>query len=150
MPIPAAMLFGAQLFSGGLSAFASLDAGKADAEALKFQANQEKINAQLRSNERQQRLLDAMAANNATLGARGITQEGSPTQILQADFKKASKEAQVDLLDSRMAQISLKAKAKAAVSLSRIQAASSLIGMGADIAATGVRTPTGSALGEKA
>jgi hypothetical protein len=121
-----------------------LDAGKADAQALKFQAEQEKINAQLRSNERQQRLLDSMAANNATLGARGITSEGSPQSILQADFKKASKEAQVDLLDSRMAQISLKAKAKAAVQMSRIQAVSSLLGTGIDIASTGVSVPKGS------
>jgi hypothetical protein len=121
-----------------LSAYSSLQAGKAQEQELKFQAEQERINAQLRSNERKQRLLDSMAANAAVLGSRGITSEGSPMEILQADFKAASKEAQVDLLDSRTAQISLRAQGDAARAMSRIQAASSLLGTATDVAATGL------------
>lgn len=136
MPIPALLLF--QGASAGLGAFAELEAGKIEERALKFAAEQEGVNAQIRSNERKQRLLSAMAANNAALGGRGITAEGSPTTILQADYKAASKEAQQDLLNSRINQISLMSKAKSARTLSKLKAATSLLDTGYDMVKTGV------------
>jgi len=136
--IPANILFGAELLTTGLGVMSELQAGEIESNALKTQIQQEKLNAQLKSNERKQRLLSAMATNNAALGARGITSEGSPTTILQADFKEASKEAQQDLLTSRLNQISLFSRAKSAKQMSRLRAGASLLGKTVDIAKTGV------------
>jgi len=137
MAIQAALLM-AQAAGGGLSALSSLEAGKIEEAALEFSAEQETINARLRQKERLERLVNSMAANNAALGGRGIAMQGSPLNILKADFQKASKEAQADLLDARSIELSLRSRAKAARLNSQIQALGTLFGTGADIVETGV------------
>ena len=138
MTIPANLLFAGELLTTGLGIAAELQAGEIESQALKTQVEQEKLNAQIRSNERKQRLLSSMAANNAALGARGITVEGSPTTILQADYKAASREAEADLLSTRINTLSLMSRAKSARQLSKLRAGTSLLTKTIDIAKTGV------------
>lgn len=138
MAVPAALLF-VQGASALYGADQILKSGEIEERALNYQAQNEEINAQFRSIERRERLLDAMAANNAALGVRGVTSEGSPMTILEADYKNASQEEAIDLMDSRNAVVSLRAKAKAARKLSKINAFQSLLGTGVDMAKTGAK-----------
>lgn len=141
MAIPALALLGIQAGGGLLAAQSEIEAGKIEERNLKFQAENETINARLRNNERMSRLLDVMAINNASLGMRGISSEGSPQTILEADVRKASRGAQSDLFTARSASLSLRARASAARRTSNIRAASSLLGTAADIGKTGVKKP---------
>lgn len=136
MAIPAALLI-AQGASKAGEIFSTLEAGKIEQRKLKFDADQVLLNAQRRTNDRLERLLDVMAINNASLGKRGIAQEGSPQNILESDFRKMSRVAQSDLLDARTANISLRSQASAVRRMSRIKAAGSLLGFAGDVGKTG-------------
>jgi len=136
MPVPAALLFG----QFGLSAAASaleINAADEQAKAIEFAADQEATNARIRNNNRQQQLLEILAANNAALGARGVSGGGSQRTIMQENMRRASKAAEADLLGARSSELSLRARASAARVNSRLRAMTSLLGTGAEIAKTG-------------
>lgn len=135
--IQAAFLF-LQGAAGLGSAYYGMEAGEIEAQQFELSAKQEQINATIRSNERMNRLVDAMALNNASLAARGITSGGSPSAILQADYQRMSDETQADLLDSKNVQLSLRGRAAASRFISKANAATSLLGTTIDIAKTGM------------
>ena len=137
MAIPAMLLFGAQVGGGLLSADQTLRAGKIQEQELKYAADQEVINARLSGNERLERLLDSMSANNAALGGRGVTSEGSFSNILESDYKKFSNEELTNVQDSQVKELSLRYKADAARRISKINAFSSLLGTATNVAKTG-------------
>ncbi len=136
MPVPAALLF-AQV---GLSAAAGalrINAADEEAKALEFAADQEADNARIRNANRSERLLQIIATNNAARGASGVGTGGSAQIIMEDNIRKSSKAARADFMNSRSNQLSLKARASAARVNSRMQAITSLLGTGVDVAKTG-------------
>lgn len=139
--IQAALLFAQGAFGVG-SALQTLSAGDAQARQLKLEAKREEVNATIRNNERLERLVNSMAINNASLAARGITSEGSPMAILKSDWLKYGQDAQRDLMQSQVTQLTLKARARSAQSMARLNAATSLLGTAIDIGKTGFTPKT--------
>lgn len=144
MAIPALALLavqvGGSLFAGGLEA----SAGKQEARALEFQADNESINAVIRNNARLDALLDAMAANNVANGASGVASfSGSPLTILQENIKTANRRAVADFTNARISELSLRASAFGRRRASQLAIFGSLLGTGVAIAKTGIKTPTG-------
>ncbi len=137
MAIPAALLLaqaGTSLFSAKLAS----DAAKQEARALEFQAENESINARIRNNERTERLLDAIAANNAAAGARGVSAfSGSPLTILEQNIKKTNRRSIADFENAKLNELSLRSRSFATRRSAQIKAFGSLLGTGADIAKTG-------------
>jgi len=139
MAIPAAGLLafqiGGSLFGGALEA----SAGRAEARALEFAADNESINAIIRNNERLDRLIDVMAANNVTSGASGVQAfSGSPLTVLQENIKTASKRGISDFNNARLSELSLRSTAFARRRSSQLSVFASLLGTSANIAKTGI------------
>ena len=65
----------------GVQAYGQIQAGKAQESALKQQAEQERLAAESRELERQQKLNKALAANVVGMGVSGIKAEGTPASI---------------------------------------------------------------------
>jgi hypothetical protein len=144
MAIPALALLGVQvgasLFSGALEG----QAGKDDARALEFQAENESINAVVRNTARQERLLDAIASANVAQGASGVSSfSGSPLTVLNESIKRSSKRGSEDMINSQIKQLQLRSSAFARRRSSQLAAFGSLLSTGVDVAKTGVFAPKG-------
>lgn len=121
-PLVAAIVGSTMLqVAGGLSA------AKAQAEELKRQADQEKLAAEGRELERQQKLNAALAANAVGLAASGIKAEGSPTSISLESAKQSSLTEGVFGLSDRLAYSQRQRQASNVLSAAPYQAASTLL-----------------------
>ena len=104
--------------STGTQIYGQLEAGKDQEAALKTQAEEERVAAESRELERQQRLNKALAANAVGMGMSGIALESAKNVGLSEGMLK---------LSDRLAQAQLKRQAATTASASRIGAASTLL-----------------------
>ena len=85
-----------------------LEAGKDQEAALKTQAEQERVAAESRELERQQKLNKALAANAVGMGMSGIKAEGTPASIALQSAKNVGLSEGMTKLSDRLAQAQLK------------------------------------------
>jgi hypothetical protein len=120
--------------SGGVSARASYVAGRVQEDELKRQAEQEKLAAQSRELQRRQELNRALAANMVGMGQSGLAGEGTPASIALASAKQVGiSEGAISLTD-KLRQAQLRRQGANAASTGKLQAASTLLQTGTQIA----------------
>ena len=86
--------------STALSAYGTMEAGKAQQENLERQAEQEKIAAEGRELQRRQELNRVLAANQVSASMSGITGEGTPASIALESAKQiGASEGMINLSD---------------------------------------------------
>lgn len=111
----------------GVSVYGQVQAGKAQEDALKEQARQEKIAAEGRELERQQQLSKALAANTVGLAAGNIGMEGTPASIALESAKNIGMSEGMMKMSDRLAQAQLKRQGKSARATANLQATSTLL-----------------------
>ena len=111
----------------GVQVYGQVQAGKAQEDALKEQARQEKIAAEGRELERQQQLSKALAANTVGLAAGNIGMEGTPASIALESAKNIGMSEGMIGMSDRLAQAQLKRQGKNAKSAAKLQAGSTLL-----------------------
>jgi hypothetical protein len=117
----------------GVQAYGQIQAGKAQESALKQQAEQERLAAESRELERQQKLNKALAANVVGMGVSGIKAEGTPASIALESAKNISLSEGMLGLSDRLQQAQLRRQGAAARSASNFAAAGTLLSGAADI-----------------
>lgn len=116
------------------SAYGQIEAGKAQESALKAQAEQERVAAESRELERQQRLNASLAANAVGMGMSGIKAEGTPSSIALESAKNVGLSEGMLKLSDRLAQAQLIRQGANARSGANIAAAGTLLSGAGDIA----------------
>jgi phage gpG-like protein len=120
--------------SGGVSARASYVSGRVQEDELKRQAEQEKLAAQSRELQRRQELNRALAANMVSMGQSGLAGEGTPASIALAGAQQVGiSEGAISLTD-KLRQAQLRRQGSNAASTGKLQAASTLLQTGTQIA----------------
>jgi len=120
--------------SGGVSARASYISGRVQEDELKRQAEQEKLAAQSRELQRRQELNRALAANMVGMGQSGLAGEGTPASIALASAKQVGiSEGAISLTD-KLRQAQLRRAGSQAAQTGKLQAASTLLQTGTQIA----------------
>ena len=102
------LLIAAAAVGTTVSAVGTVQAGKAQESALKAQAEQERIAAEGRELERQQKLNAALAANVVGMGVSGIKAEGTPSSIALESAKNVGLSEGMIGLSDRLAQAQLR------------------------------------------
>lgn len=125
--------------STAVQVYGQVQAGKAQEDALKEQARQEKIAAEGRELERQQQLSKALAANTVGLAAGNISMEGTPASIALESAKNIGTSEGMIKMSDRLAQAQLKRQGKSARATANLQATSSLLSGAANMAALNVK-----------
>lgn len=125
--------------STAVQVYGQVQAGKAQEDALKEQARQEKIAAEGRELERQQQLSKALAANTVGLAAGNIGMEGTPASIALESAKNIGTSEGMIKMSDRLAQAQLKRQGKSARATANLQATSSLLSGAANMAALNVK-----------
>ena len=118
--------------STAASVYGQLEAGKDQESALKTQAEEERVAAESRELERQQKLNKALAANAVGMGMSGIKAEGTPASIALQSAKNVGLSEGMLKLSDRLAQAQLRRQAATAASAAKIGAASTLLSGGVD------------------
>ena len=113
--------------STAVTAYGQVEAGKAQESAMKAQAEQERLAAESRELERQQKLNAALAANVVGLGVSGIKAEGTPSSIALESAENISLSEGMMGLSDRLAQAQLRRQGKAARQASQYAAAGTLL-----------------------
>jgi hypothetical protein len=127
--------------STGVQVYGQVQAGKAQEDALKEQARQEKIAAEGRELERQQQLSKALAANAVGLAAGNIGIEGTPASIALESAKNIGMSEGMMKMSDRLAQAQLKRQGKSARATANLQAGSTLLSGIGQAAALNVPAP---------
>ncbi len=130
----AGALIGVSVAGTAISAYGQIEAGKAQEAALKAQAEQERLAAESRELERQQKLNAALAANVVGLGVSGIKAEGTPSSIALESAENISLSEGMMGLSDRLQQAQLRRQGKAARQASQYAAAGTLLSGAGDIA----------------
>ena len=117
-----------------VSVYGQVQAGKAQEDALKEKARQEKIAAEGRELERQQQLSKALAANTVGLAAGNVGMEGTPASIALESAKNIGMSEGMLKMSDRLAQAQLKRQGKNARAAANLQATSTLLSGGAETA----------------
>ena len=120
-------IVGAIVASTAVTAYGQIEAGKAQETALKAQADQERVAAESRELDRQQKLNAALAANAVGLGVSGIKAEGTPSSIALETAENVSLSEGITKLSDRLAQAQLLRQGKAARKAGQFAAASTLL-----------------------
>jgi hypothetical protein len=129
--------------AGAVSARTSYVAGKTQQIELERQAEEERIAAQGRELQRREELNRALAANAVGQAMSGISGEGTPASLALSSAKKAGlSEATISLSD-KLKQAALRRQAKSAKKAGYLQAASTLLQTGAQVASLGSTAPKG-------
>ena len=137
------LLIAAAVVGTTVSAVGTVQAGKAQESALKAQAEQERIAAESRELERQQKLNAALAANVVGMGVSGIKAEGTPASIALESAKNVGLSEGMMKLSDRLAQAQLRRQGAAARSGANMAAAGTLLqGVSSLAAYGGSPTPT--------
>jgi len=118
----------------GVSVYGQVQAGKAQEDALKEQARQEKIAAEGRELERQQQLSKALAANTVGLAAGNVGMEGTPASIALESAKNIGMSEGMLKMSDRLLQAQLKRQGKNARGAANLQATSTLLSGGVETA----------------
>ena len=129
----------AMAVSTGVQVYGQIEAGKAQEDALKEQARQEKIAAEGRELERQQQLSKALAANTVGLAAGSVSMEGTPASIALESAKNIGMSEGMIGMSDKLLQAQLKRQGKNARSASQLAAASTLLSGVGSMAAMNVK-----------
>ena len=127
--------------STAVSVYGQVQAGKAQEDALKEKARQEKIAAEGRELERQQQLSKALAANTVGLAAGNVGMEGTPASIALESAKNIGMSEGMLKMSDRLAVAQLKRQAKNARSTANLQATSTLLSGASQTAQLGADIP---------
>jgi hypothetical protein len=100
----AGAFIGASVAGSVLSAYGQIQSGKAQESALKAKAEQERIAAESRELERQQKLNAAQAANIVAMGLSGKKAEGTDASIALESSKQVGLSEGMIGLSERLAQ----------------------------------------------
>ena len=111
----------------GVQVYGQLEAAKDQEAALKTQAEEERVAAESRELERQQKLNKALAANVVGMGMSGIKAEGTPASIALQSAKNVGLSEGMLKLSDRLAQAQLKRQASTVASAGKIGAAGTLL-----------------------
>tara|TARA_R110002020_G_scaffold28324_2_gene90524 strand:- start:97 stop:504 length:408 start_codon:yes stop_codon:yes gene_type:complete len=122
-PLIAALMLGGT----AVQAYGQIEAGKAQEQAIKAQAEQERLAAESRELERQQKLNAALAANTVAMGLSGKKAEGTDASIALESSKQVGLSESVMGLGERLAFAQKQREASAAVTGSQYAAASTLL-----------------------
>ena len=116
------------------SARSSYIAGRVQENELKRQAEQEKLAAQSLELQRRQELNRALAANMVGMGQSGLAGEGTPASIALAGAKQVGiSEGAISLTD-KLRQAQLRRQGSMAAQTGKLQAASTLLQTGSQVA----------------
>lgn len=140
-PVTTGLMVGMSL----LSASQQYGAGQQFKAEADIQAKSEEVGAIQREADRKADLARAMASQTASAGARGIAAfEGSPLAVLQEDIRREEVATERDLFNSKMSQMTIKARGKAKAKQATIGAFTTLIGAGLKTASlmTPAQAPT--------
>ena len=129
-----AIIGGAIIATGAVSARGQYVAGKQQEIAYEQQAEEEKLSAQAQEAARRQQLNKALSANIVGLATSGMSGEGTPQSLSIESAKQASISEGLEGLSSRLKQAQLKRQGKNAASMGGIQAASTLLNTTAQVA----------------
>lgn len=110
-----------------VTATGQVKAGRAQESAMKQQAEQERLAAESRELERQQKLNKALAANVVGMGVSGIKAEGTPASIALESAKQVGLSEGMIGLSERLEQAQLRRQGAAARSASQYAAAGTLL-----------------------
>ena len=113
--------------STALSAYGTMEAGKAQQENLERQAEQEKIAAEGRELQRRQELNRVLAANQVSASMSGITGEGTPASIALESAKQIGASEGMINLSEKLKRAQLRRQGQMARGTAGIQAASTLL-----------------------
>jgi hypothetical protein len=120
------------------SVYGQVQAGKAQEEQMKQQAEQERLAAESRELQRREELNRALASNIAAQSVAGISGEGTPASLAIESAKKAGlSEATIDLSE-KLRQSALIRAGKTAKQTAYIGAAGSLLSGAGNIASFGI------------
>lgn len=123
--------------AGAVSARTSYVAGKTQQIELERQAEEERIAAQGRELQRREELNRALAANAVGQAMSGISGEGTPASLALSSAKKAGlSEATISLSD-KLKQAALRRQGRSAKQAGYLQATSTLLQTGAQVASLG-------------
>ena len=120
--------------AGAVSARGQYIAGKTQEIELKRQAEEERISAQSRELQRREELNRALAANVVGQAMSGIAGEGTPASIALASAERASLSEATIGLSEKLKQAQLRRQATSARQVGKMQAASTLLQTGTQIA----------------
>ncbi len=130
----AGALIGVSAAGTAISAYGQIQAGKDQEAALKTQAEEERVAAESRELERQQKLNKALAANAVGMGVSGIKAEGTPASIALESAKNVGLSEGMIKLSDRLAQAQLIRQGVAVRKGSQYAAAGTLLSGAGDIA----------------
>ncbi len=130
----AAALITASAVGTGISAYGQIEAGKAQESALKAQAEQERLAAESRELERQQKLNAAQATNIVAMGLSGKKAEGTDASIALESSKQVGLSEGMIGLSERLAQAQYLRQGANARKGSQYAAAGTLLSGAGDIA----------------
>jgi hypothetical protein len=120
--------------TAAVGARAQYVAGKTQEIELKRQAEEERISAQSRELQRREELNRALAANVVGQAMSGIAGEGTPASIALASAERASLSEATIGLSEKLKQAQLRRQATSARQVGKMQAASTLLQTGTQIA----------------
>jgi hypothetical protein len=146
LPLAYKMMIAATVASGAASARQSVVAGKAQKVEYEVAADQERDAAKARELDRRSRLVRALSSQVTTRAAQGLSMEGSPAAIAQADASAADLAGLTDRVNTSRTTLSLRRQGRQAARSGRISAATTLLDtavnvgmMGAEGADTGIQ-----------
>jgi len=113
--------------STAVQVYGQIQSGKAQESMMKQQAEQERLAAESRELERQQKLNAALAANVVGMGVSGIKAEGTPASISLESAKQVGLSEGMIGLSERLEQAQLRRQGAAARKASQYAAASTLL-----------------------
>ena len=132
----AGAVIGTMALGTATSVYGQVEAGKAQEAALKQQAEQERLAAESRELERQQKLNASLAANVVGLGVSGIKAEGTPASIALQSAENVSLSEGALKLSDRLQQAQLRRQGAAARSAANIAATGTLLKGASDVGST--------------
>lgn len=114
----------------GLSALSSIRAGQAQKVQYEMQADAERVQARDREIQRKQRLVAALASQNAARGAQGIRLQGSPAAMMRSDISEARFGSLIDQGNTSMRVQQFQQSGQHAMQSAYLSAGSSLLDYG--------------------
>lgn len=120
--------------SGGLVARGQYVAGKAQQYELERQAEQERIAAEGRELQRREELNRALAARQMAMATSGLAGEGTPASIALSAAEKIGMGEGLETLSSQLKQAQLRRAGAMAKQTGQIQAGSTLLSTGLQVA----------------
>ena len=113
--------------SAALTTYGQMESGRAQENALRHQADQERIAAEGRELGRQQELEKALAANVVGLSLSGMEAEGTPASIALESAKQIGLSEGMTKLSDRLQQAQLRRQGANARAASKLAAGSTLL-----------------------